>query len=132
MVMKTMQDYTLFCTAEQAKRAYALGAPIDKSPFGKYLVPPTTYSMSGWLRTKKHMFFEIFLSSKNTKVGNDWRVICKWEFRIRHTKKINPIFKEPEYIAGLDENNNAFRFDTYEEAESAAIDAALEHLEKGK
>ena len=73
-----MNQYTITCTFEQAKKALELGAPIttiksirtkdtvlsddviefDKDTF-TYVVPPTAEQMQEWLRSEKKIFVKI-------------------------------------------------------------------------
>lgn len=115
--MKTMQDYTCYCTEEQTRRAYALGAPIEKnycetlnqttsfSVDDMYLVIPTTQQMANWLRDK----------GVGIKVG--MYGINTYEFAV--AKNNSDLTIAASVI-----------FDTYEEAELAAIDAALDYGEE--
>ena len=71
--MKTISDYTIHCTEEQTKRAYKLGAPINKvfealaehsvyiEENGKvfYLEIPTTRQIRRWLDEEKHINFAV-------------------------------------------------------------------------
>lgn len=50
-----MNQYTIYCTQEQAERAYNLGAPIDthedvSNTDGKLFILPTAEQMVGWMR----------------------------------------------------------------------------------
>lgn len=124
--MKTMEDYELRCTAKQTRRAWKLGAPItivkskrtketifaddviefDNDTF-TYVVSPTTQRMIGWLREKGFLF-------KFEEEPNGINIV---EIR----KKLN---------------NSSYRVicvvKTDKSAELAAIDAALDCLEKEK
>lgn len=113
-----MQNYTIYCTPEQTKRALELGAPIEilsnytefrGFPFIKCqdgnerpYVPPTTEQMRGWLRTKGFKFKMVELKEVH------WQ--CS----------IPPEFYQSGSTPSL------------EEATHAAIDTALEHLVKIK
>lgn len=100
-----MDDYTIFCTEEQAKKALVLGAPIIKeerfSPvnWNSGLINPTAEQMIGWLQGQK-----IGISIKE---GLD-----SWFYLITENKKDIVQWEKP----------------TRREATLAAIDAALDYL----
>ena len=119
-----MQDYTIYCTEEQAKRAYKLGAPIKVTPiedestpsvtieenglYGLFIIP-TVEQMCGWLR-EKGLFVYAF-----------------------------PFYGDmgEQYIGEVDELiisglvcMRSIETETYPQAILAAIDAALDYLEK--
>lgn len=74
--MKTISDYTIYCTLEQTRKALELGAPIipiksrrtketvisknvieyDEHTF-TYVNSPTVEQMCNWLRKEKNIFF---------------------------------------------------------------------------
>jgi len=123
--MKAMSDYTNFCSEEQTKRAYKLGAPIrvhrdawrrhnegeqpidigTTNGFTTWLMTPTTQQMIGWLRTEK----DIDICIGNTSL--DYR------FNVWHRDELIKELFVSRY--------------EYEYGELAAIDAALDYLEKG-
>lgn len=117
--MKTISEYTIYCTQEQTKKARELGAPIEILPnYTEYRVfplvkckdgnerpciIPTTEQMIGWLETQGlfisidksdggHIFYKI-------RKGNKY--ICEWN-----------------------------SFSSRKEATLAAIGAALEYLKE--
>lgn len=120
--MKTMSDYTMFCTSEQTKKALALGAPIETRwdydehaptiPFEKevsiefrhYAKIPTTEEMIGWLEEQGLQFL--------TGVDDEDKLF----FNVYH----NEGYIE---VRGCDSR---------QEATIAAIDAALEYLVENK
>lgn len=126
--MKTMQDYTQYCAAEQTRRAWKLGAPItivkskrtketifaddviefDNDTF-TYVVPPTTQQMINWLR-EQGLFVAISIQS-----GEDYYVF-KYEL---YVLRDNALYLWNMNIAK-----------TYEQAVVSAINAALDYLEK--
>jgi len=122
-----MKNYTNYCTEEQTKRAYKLGAPIRtfecdnkiaRESFIKRFDAielegivmgdiPTTQQMIGWLREEK----KINITIRN--FGNSYR------------------YSVSTFINGMDvsiyfENN----YMGYKQAELEAIDVALNYLEK--
>lgn len=113
-----MKKYTNYCTELQTKRAYKLGAPIESGKrHGKNVVQinsdefleiPTAEQMQGWLR-EKGLFIQ-------TGVGGR-----KHQFQI--DKLVHGDFR---YLPSPFVN-----YDTHEQAILAAIDAALDYLEKG-
>lgn len=117
-----MDEYTIFCTEGQTKKALELGAPIRRilpteaindpsfemsehfsdRPIPYFVKIPTTEQMIGWL--EEPGITEIFITRRNIYYWN-YLIICK--------KKV------------------AFRYNSYpnrKEATLAAIDAALEYL----
>lgn len=118
--MNTMSDYTVYCTEEQTKRAYKLGAPIKKDysvHFGVksvhispehegsfYATIPTTQQMIGWLREKGLIVFVTYVD----------------------------IYESHVYDKGCTMISSKRYFESFQEAEFAAIDAALDYLMKGE
>lgn len=124
--MKSLQDYTIYCTEAQMKKALELGAPIGKktieysvcpqpgSGYEEYfleetdeLIIPTAEQMVGWLEDSEEID-EI----APIKTGKNW------DYVIYMTSSLPDI-----------ENLNG-TFPTRREALLAAIDAALDYLEK--
>lgn len=121
--MKTIHDYTVYCTTEQTKKAFELGAPIEILPnYIEYRIfplvkckdgnerpcfLPTAEQMIGWLEEQ-----DIFININHTSSG-----YSSW------LKTIN----KNKYIS-----ENLGYVSTHKEATIAAIDAALEYLEKQK
>lgn len=122
--MKTISDYTIYCTEEQTKKARELGAPIEiktieeapKDWQGKAYFTgmatcaklPTTEQMIGWL---EDVFFnEIHIEQD---VNGFWNYTIYWKGDIN--------------LFGL-----SMEYNSRKEATLAAIDAALEYLENLK
>lgn len=116
--MKTISDYTIYCTAEQTRKALSLGAPITtcgyyfKQQVGCNTISdtdlhiiPTAEQMIGWLEEQLNVR-EIFIR----RYGN-------WGYEV---------YIDPYYH--LEENGFASR----KEATIAAIDAALGYLTNKK
>ena len=107
-----MNKYTIYCTSEQTKRAYELGAPIEKTSleYWKNKIP-TIEQMCGWLREKYNIHIYTLQCNNLTYIpqGN----IC-------NNGVITQLFDwdYEEY------------FDSYQQAMRIAIDTALMHLEK--
>jgi len=115
-----MKNYINYCTEEQTKKAFKLGAPIKHetelhsycepwSEFEEYyikdtetLIKPTTQQMIGWLEEKDQTIEVCRLT-----FGGDWAVF------------INNIQEVGKY------------FNSRKEAELYGIDSALIYLEKG-
>lgn len=116
-----MNRYSIFCTPEQTKRAYKLGAPIyifvhaageDKGsykPIDEFTdaLIPTAEQICGWLR-KKNIFINV---CHNCDGYGTW------------IKKIVPSEPIGDMIG---------YFETEPQATLSAIDAALDYLEKGE
>lgn len=120
--MKTILDYTLFCTEAQTTKALELGAPIIELPFTttmpqmtcekygffynrkKCYQIPTAEQMLGWMEDQGITSIEITFSKE-----------IKWKFE----------------IFGDDYDFNA-PYNSRKEATLAAIDAALEYLTNKK
>lgn len=118
--MKTISDYTIYCTSEQTQKAIELGVPIDHSSSqfdddctdniellsnGLYAIIPTAEQMIGFFR------------SKNIHIVIHKDVIDKWSV---YGHEIVPIeFTIFDRLTG---------YNSFEEATIAAIDAALEYL----
>jgi len=120
-MIENMERFSKYCTLEQTKRAYKLGAPIKQetelhsyrepwSEFEEYyvketgkLIKPTTQQMIGWLESNNIQFI------------------------------INPYLEGYiiKLIVNYDYDNpyKIFDLDTKYDAELAAIDNALEYLE---
>lgn len=117
-----MNRFTIYCTEEQTKRAYKLGAPLEIG-FGKGTICcqkldtegytqrkiPTTEQMIGWL---EEQIDEIEVIHICDDYGNGW---CY------------TIFDKGWCNVGFNRN-----FNSRKEAILAAIDAALDYLEKGE
>ena len=120
-----MNNYTIYCTEEQAKKALELGAPIHKNvitccytePWGyeeefeketDELILPTAEQMVNWLEEQ----------NVNVTISNVGSYICSvWRNASNGIKYFNF-------------TNNSFS--TRAEATLAAIDAALDYLIKNK
>ena len=107
-----MERYIIFCTKEQTERAIKLGAPCENPDDFTPMRFPTAEQMRGWLREEYGI--QAFVS---TLVGNTASVYVKGNFTMFNVNNCD----------GMPKN-----FDTYEQAILAAIDAALDYLEKGE
>lgn len=116
-----MNDFTIYCTTEQTKKALELGAPIYTTNEHLYRHPheykyyvevniqgnfyaakiPTSEQMIGWLRKENNIFFT------PKKVGDNNYVLIG---DLRHFQT----------------------YDSYEESTLAGIDVALEYLKNLK
>lgn len=123
-----MEKYTFFCTPEQTKVSYGLGAPIDTkltksngyacvviddagiNVFGKI---PTLEQMCGWLAYENGIVLEISAAIENNKTFN-----YKWILNNSH---------QPDDVMTDTET-----YDSFEDAIVAGIDAALEYLTNNK
>ena len=122
--MKTIDQYTIYCTEEHTKKALELGAPIeievrccprthsiilsDARMGYKIALLPTAEQMIGWLESQKSI----------REVCIDLGVRDKWYYSLYNPDNID---------VGGDEI-----FDTRKSATLAAIDAALGYLIKNK
>lgn len=114
--MKTMADYTIYCTEEQTNKAFELGAPIEEDyrykedilfeeeclTCERQLVLPTAEQMIGWLEEQGFRF-----------MINDLEEPTYWNVTI------DGLFAVGE-------------LSTPKEATLAAIDAALDYLIKNR
>lgn len=122
-----MSDYSLFCTEEQTRRALELGAPIDNSSSqfdsdctdniellsnGLYAIIPTAEQMIGWIESISTI--QIHIEKQMLESGTQYRIWVREE-----CKPFSNIIK-------------MFSYSSRPEAALAAIDAALEYLEKQK
>ena len=107
-----MNRYTIYCTPEQTKRAYELGAPLEKTSleYWKNKIP-TIEQMCGWLRDKYNIHIYVLQCNNLTYIpqGNIYNngaitQLFDWDYE--------------EY------------FDSYQQAMHVAIDTALKYLEK--
>lgn len=125
-----MERYTIYCTEEQTKKAFELGAPIyvfnkwnskaieethykiehrTKLESGLYADNPTAEQMIGWLEEQ----------GINIVIG---RFFAKWAFKL-------------EQLTSVGEKNlhiDSIEIPSRKEATLAAIDAALDYLIKNK
>lgn len=114
--MEFITQYTIYCTQEQTKKAFELGAPIEdfdpdrNNGFvykGKVITYPTAEQMIGWLEEREEISdLHIF------------KPAIRWTFEL--------------YTSNGGGKNNHPLFNTRKEATLAAIDAALEYLERQK
>lgn len=127
-----MERYTIYCTKEQALRAYKLGAPLKeekpyaqivavgetKGEFGQrvgiYFCIPTAEQMCGWLR-EKGVCIEI---TANEDCTGRWASALCVKGENASDKDWWYDFSTQDYYA------------SYNEAMSAAIDKAIDYLEK--
>lgn len=119
-----MNKYTIYCTEEQTKKAFELGAPIEKDAssldllycvkleeresltgFNYWLIPPTAEQMIGWLEEQDCIKF---ITISNT---GDY-----WYYDIRTTSNADCLVN--------------LYCKSRKEATLAAIDAALDYLAK--
>lgn len=102
-----MSDFTIFCTAEQTKRAYELGAPIEANKaFSKGVDMPSTICVYGDIKNK-----------------DQWGV---GECIVLHTPTTQ------QMIGWLRTQGIAYHFGETAQSEKAIIDAALDYLEERK
>lgn len=126
---KSIDEYTIHCTAEQAKKALKLGASIEFEQTFRYnwkdgkrepypdievdkngepiLIKPTAEQMIGWLEEKGFLFY-ICKDPVNENV---------WDYSICYKTIKNKII-------------GAINFKIKREATLAAIDVALDYLDK--
>lgn len=107
MKTKTLLDYTIFCTEEQARKALELGAQLKTYTADGYVESgcaecPTAEQMIGWLED------EVFREVNIQYFGN------YWEYNL--------------YTSSEDLVSHKGNFRSRQEATFAAIDAALEYL----
>lgn len=125
-----MNEFTIYCTREQTKKALKLGAPIDS--VNHYTAPnhpsfvdilhkgnawflPTAEQMCGWLRSKGIVARGNCYSKVNKDLDiPDWQVLDYNEEKSRWHEKFFG------------------HADSYEAATLAAIDAALDYLTNKK
>lgn len=119
-----MNSYTIYCTEAQTKKAFELGAHIERVIFttndaykytkineGIYIIP-TAEQMIGWLESISAMQLQI--EKQTLDLGSDTR----YRIWVGNTcKQFSDIIKMGNYS-------------TRKEATLAAIDAALEYLSK--
>lgn len=115
-----MKNYTNYCSEEQTKRAYALGAPIETERYviddgcveikdNVFVHIPTTQQMIGWLREEKNIYLLPVIPVKDM-----------IKFEIFDNNKDDMVDTTGVFIK------------SYNKAELSAIDAALDYLEKGE
>ena len=108
-----MNKYTIYCTSEQTKRAYELGAPLEKTCLEVWKNKiPTIEQMCGWLREKHNIHIYALQCRNSTYIpqGN--------------------IYNNGVIIQLFDWDYEEY-FDSYQQAMRSAIDTALKYLEKG-
>lgn len=118
-----MNRYSCYCTKEQTKKAFELGAPIEEKmsyvkkrghlTLHREAIPPTSEQMIGWLESN------YFGSIEPCKYGDGSE---EWGYRI-FDKNMNAI---------LWHNSKDKQLYSRKEATLAAIDAALECLTNNK
>lgn len=113
--MEFITQYTIYCTPEQTKKALELGAPIMNGHYYHKIciindndyATPTAEEMIGWLEEREEISdLHIF------------KPAIRWTFEL--------------YTSNGGGKNNHPLFNTRKEATLAAIDAALEYLERQK
>lgn len=122
--MKTISDYTIYCTLEQTKKALELGAHIERVIFttndaykytkineGIYIIP-TAEQMIGWLE-EQGILCDVFPTGDYGNDGFGMRIMIK-------AKRLNRF------------ESDAITYSTRKEATLAAIDAALDYLTNNK
>lgn len=146
-----MKEFTIYCTEEQTKKAFELGAPIITLPnYEEYkdfpfvrcgngneypCIIPTAEQMLGWLESQK----EILDINISLYEDDGYPRMCGYSFDIydrdkniivgTFTEKGNLVYMDPIsrkyiYLVGTYYND----FLTKNEATLAAIDAALDYL----
>lgn len=129
-----MDEYTIYCTPEQTKRARELGASIEIKSIeeaprdwqGKAYFTgmatcakfPTAEQMIGWLRKKHYIHIRIDCEGSEN-------YVAQLQF-INSSKDLDVVNKSYKGIIGHP------GFPSPEEATLAAIDAALDHLKNLK
>lgn len=108
-----MNRYTIYCTAEQTKKALILRAPIEHWGNTSNLITPTAEQMIGWLEDKR-ISVKAFCFSWCNENKPTWQV---------HAYNESTDFWD-EVAFGHSES--------CKEATLAAIDAALDYLSKNK
>lgn len=132
--MKTISDYTIYCSPEQTKKALDLGAQINTIGCTRGEIPllddyvelvvmddntsiigkiPTAEQMIGWLEWQKQI---------------DEVVIYKYQ-RLGRRYWCYDIYDENGFCVSIDDNRRE-GYSSRKEATLAAIDAALEYLSK--
>lgn len=120
-----MNEYTIYCTEEQTKKALELGAPIQFASINdirlrryievesnnKVYVIPTSEQMIGWLEDNK-LIIQIECSE-----------YCDYFYRI---KRITYYQESGDYE--LNNVDYVYDFSSRKEATLAAIDAGLDYL----
>ena len=130
--MRSISDYTIYCTKEQTKKALELGAPIEKKEIqlcdnarfffwykGVYYNYTTAEQLIGWLEDQEPIK-EI--------------AIYRYE-RLARRYWCYDIFDKKGYSLLTDEEcfpNHGEGYSSRKEATLAAIDAALDYLIKNK
>lgn len=110
-----MDEYTIYCTESQTKKALELGAPIKIECFSTatedhwHEVIPTAEQMIGWLEEQG-----VTINIEHSNVEDTMR------FKIRKSKDF-------DYVIAYN-----YHYPSRREATLAAIDAAIEYLENQK
>ena len=123
-----MNNYTIYCTVEQVKKAFELGAPIEilpnytefrglplvkcKDGNDRPCIIPTAEQMIGWLE-EQHIIERV-----------DIFCFMSWGYMIIRDDLVHP------YVCVAKNENEGFS--SRKEATLAAIDAALEYLTSKK
>lgn len=120
-----MNKFSILCTKDQIRKALELGAPLETCDWritdtsryieldnekGWHIQIPTAEEMIGWLESEKSFSFDIR------------KRVVTWSYFIYY--KMRHFLQDPV----IDDDG----FTSREEATLAAIDAALEYLEKYK
>ena len=130
-----MNNYTIYCTSEQTRKAFELGAPIEKDcsahlhdpyrttyidgcSYCKYYCNPTAEEMMGWLEDKRIII--IFMPTIKDDGSYRW-VAHVWYFQDENFQ---------DEIVWIDSENLSHL--SRKKVTLAAIDAALEYLSNNK
>lgn len=133
---KIMDKYSIYCTPEQTKKALDLGAPIVKVDtkdkrlryYDNLFYPiiadypfaiPTSEQMINWLEEQGIHFEVSYMQYFHVEGGRDIFDKLTYEYHISIIGKIRQLSKESD-------------FSSRKEATLAAIDAALDYLNKNK
>lgn len=124
-----MNKFTIYCSQEQTKRAYELGAPIEKSlgishgvkttsitpehEGSFYGVIPTVEQMKGWLEEQHQIYLHIAPTTNG--IDTNWLYTMLFDFG------------HDEEIWHVDDSHV---YESRKDAMMDAIDEALKYLEK--
>lgn len=119
--MKTISDYTIYCTPEQTKKALELGAPI-KYTLERLIdscfkpIIPTAEQMISWLEEQGMLIDVSFIGTDKPKMQGD-KIFIYHVFDLNEWKELIPFSRI---------------YSSRKEATLASIDAALEYLSNNK
>ena len=127
-----MNRYTIYCTEEQTKKDFELGAPIERGhESSRYfnIGVPTFYDENDEICRVKNSV--IFIPTAEEMIGWLENVIpVSEEFSIKQIIVESYFNGKWNYFLGIEESENYYN--SRKEATLAAIDAALEYLSKAK